>query len=85
MRAGDTVVVDGELSLITQLDGESGIVTKVVEHDLPYYSGPVVVTPTRETQILNTADKVNTQNITINPIPQNYGLITWNGSTLTVS
>lgn len=85
MRIGDTVVVDGELSLITQLDGESGIVTKVVEHDLPYYSGPVVVTPTKETQILNTADKVNTQNITINPIPHNYGLVSWDGRILTIS
>jgi hypothetical protein len=35
--------------------------------------------------VLATAEKVVTRNIVINPIPSNYGLITWNGSTLTVS
>ena len=42
-------------------------------------------TPTQSTQTIGIADKKALNNITINPIPQNYGLITWNGSTLTVS
>jgi hypothetical protein len=49
------------------------------------YEGPYEVTPTTETQTLATQLKTATQNITINPIPSNYGLITWNGSVLTVS
>lgn len=85
MRIGDTVVLDGDLSLIIPVDGESGIVTKVIGQDLPTYTGETVVTPSETEQVLATADKVVTRNIVINPIPSNYGLITWNGSTLTVS
>ena len=49
------------------------------------YTGDYEVTPTAEEQVLNTRNLRMTDNITINPIPQNYGLITWNGSFLTVS
>ena len=55
------------------------------EHDLPVYSGQTEITPSEETQTLQTANKTVLQNIIINPIPSNYGKITWNGSTLTVS
>ena len=79
------VVLDGELSLNIPMDGEVGTVTKVVEHDLPVYTGETVITPSTTEQVLATAEKVVTRNIVINPIPSNYGLITWNGSTLTVS
>ena len=53
--------------------------------DLPVYTGEITVTPTQETQVLETADHSVLDNITINPIPHNYGLITWDGSALTVS
>ena len=85
MRAGDTVVIDGELSLVIPCDGGCGVITKVIGQDLPTYTGETVVTPSEAEQVLATADKVVTRNIVINPIPSNYGLITWNGSTLTVS
>lgn len=85
MRVGDTVVIDGELSLVIPCDGECGVITKVIGQDLPTYTGETVVTPSETEQVLATADKVVTRNIVINPIPSNYGLITWNGSTLTVS
>ena len=49
------------------------------------YSGPCEATPTTSTQTLQTSGLLVPDNITINPIPSNYGLITWNGSTLTVS
>lgn len=51
----------------------------------PSYEGPYEVTPTARTQTLATDSLYMRGNITINPIPSNYGLITWNGSTLTVS
>lgn len=51
----------------------------------PSYDGPYEVTPTARTQTLATDSLYMRGNITINPIPSNYGLITWNGSTLTVS
>lgn len=81
----DTVVLDGALSLTNVIDGQAGTVIKVMEHDLPVYTGETVVTPSTTEQVLATAEKVVKRNIIINPIPSNYGLITWNGSTLTVS
>lgn len=51
----------------------------------PAYEGAVSVTPSADLQVLQTKDLRMTENITVNPIPQNYGLITWNGSTITVS
>lgn len=85
MNPHKEIVLDGELSLNIPMDGEVGIITKVVEHDLPTYTGETVITPSTTEQVLATAEKVVTRNIVINPIPSNYGLITWNGSTLTVS
>lgn len=49
------------------------------------YEGEYEVTPTRETQILETALLSMRDNVTINPIPPEYGLITWNGAWLKVS
>ena len=49
------------------------------------YSGPYEVTPSEETQTLGTAGKTLNANVIIKPIPSNYGLITWNGSVITVS
>lgn len=52
---------------------------------IPDFTGDYVYTPTREEQIIEIADHRAVENITINPIPSNYGLITWDGSVLTVS
>ncbi len=49
------------------------------------YDGPYEATPSRETQTLGTENLMMARNVTINPIPSNYGLITYNGSILTVS
>ena len=49
------------------------------------YAGPYEYTPTEDTQTVAISHKMATENIVINPIPFNYGLVTWNGSTLTVS
>lgn len=49
------------------------------------YVGEYEYTPTQQTQTIPIGGYKATQNITINPIPNNYGLITWNGATLTVS
>ena len=90
----NTVVVDGELSLIFDElaegsleipeSGECGVFMAMREA-YPTYTGPTVITPTQETQTLQTMMKTVTENIIVNPIPSNYGLITWNGSVLTVS
>ena len=49
------------------------------------YPGPYEVTPTQDTQTLATANKAMASDVTVNPIPHNYGLITWDGSKLRVS
>ncbi len=49
------------------------------------YEGAYEVTPSSEKQILQTADKHTMENIVVNPIPKNYGLITYNGYELTIS
>lgn len=51
----------------------------------PAYEGPTEVTPSSAEQILETANLYMQANIKVNPIPSNYGLITYNGSTITVS
>ena len=64
-----------------------GTITRAVstQTELPPYSGPYVFTPTRERQVVETNERHLQSDIIINPIPKNYGLITWNGSILTVS
>lgn len=49
------------------------------------YHGTYLVTPSSETQVLDTAGTALTQDVVIAPIPSNYGLVTWDGSVLTVS
>jgi hypothetical protein len=68
MRIGDTVVLDGDLSLLIPVDGESGIVTKVIGQDLPTYTGVTEVDPDFDGVTLQTANKVLVNNITVNPI-----------------
>lgn len=49
------------------------------------YIGPYEVTPSRAEQVLATNGKTMLGDVTIAAIPQNYGLITYNGFALTVS
>ena len=56
-----------------------------VEFQGEEYTGETTFTPSSETQTIQIKGRVATEDITIEPIPQNYGLITWNGAFLTVS
>ena len=51
----------------------------------PPFTGAYTYTPTQETQTIPINGLKAIHDITIEPIPSNYGLITWNGSTITVS
>lgn len=84
--------ITGSLSGIADLDGslsgESTLNGTIQIYDgeaPPDYTGEYEVTPTQETQILETKRKRMVRNVTVNPIPEYYGLITWDGSVLTVS
>lgn len=61
----------------------SPIARNYVERDP--YTGDYIITPTSEDIVLQTNGKRMIDNVTIKAIPQKYGLITWNGSFLTVS
>lgn len=76
----------GQLSgFLSAEKGISGLLTIPSAVDVPLYGGPYEFTPTEDTQTVAIERKMATENIVINPIPSNYGLITWNGTTLTVS
>lgn len=60
-------------------------VVRIQSGSADYYQGSYHITPATTTQILYTNNKIATDNITIDPIPSNYGLITYNGSTILVS
>ena len=50
-----------------------------------WYEGQYSFTPTNEAQTIEIEGKTAHQDIVIEKIPNNYGLITYNGSTITVS
>ena len=75
--------IDGDVSLLTACDGQVGIITQHDSH--AEYTGSYEFTPSSETQTIPIANLIASENITINPIPQTYGLVTWNGSFLTIS
>lgn len=65
-------IIESSSAFINYIDGD-------------VYSGSYVFTPSEEQQVLNTTNCVLLDNIVINAIPSNYGLITWNGNALTIS
>lgn len=89
----ETIVLDGTCTLSNALDGScsltsqlDGVVDKVIEvQTSEYYTGDYVITPSSETVTLPTEQLMMSANVVINPVPSQYGLISWNGSTLTVS
>lgn len=76
--------MDGELEMDLQMDGEMGVTTRIREYSTPIYDGETEITPSEETQILQTADKTALENIVINPIPANYGRIIYDGAHLKI-
>lgn len=59
--------------------------TKIEAAIVDRYGGAYEFTPTNETQTIYAGGLLVERDITIHPIPSNYGLIEWNGSTLTIS
>lgn len=64
-----------------EADFSSFIIVPVAD----YYEGEYTVTPTAEQQIIPVIGKTMRQNLTVEPIPSNYGRIAWDGSVMTVS
>ena len=71
--------IEADFSKSLELDG------KLVHPAKDTYKGSYNVTPSNIVQILHTEGLVMNDDVTIEKIPDNYGLITWNGTVLTVS
>lgn len=88
-------VLEGNIILSPKvsLSGTIGIAKAQITGDIIYngrlhpteYQGSYEIIPSQETQVLSTKDNIMTDNLVIKPIPDNYGLITWNGAYLMVS
>ena len=74
-------VLTGRLSEIETLTGR----ITLPDIDAEIYTGDTDITPSDTVRTLLTNGKMLLADITIEPIPSNYGRITWNGSVLTVS
>lgn len=77
-----TPTISGSLSGSGTISATLGVPV-YAEHET--YEGTTEVTPSDEAQVLLTSGLLMVDNITINPIPSNYGRIEWNGSIITVS
>jgi hypothetical protein len=91
---GTMTEITQEPGSLLSISGAPDPVNQLPEHvhkfvtftDLPpTYTGPTEFTPSGSEQVALTAGLMVEQDIIINPIPSNYGLVTWNGSVLTVS
>ena len=79
----DDVLFDlpaGDKLLDMEIGGEA-----IISVVYPDYERVYDVIPGPEAQILETANRSVLDDIRIAPIPKNYGLITYNGRTITVS
>lgn len=71
--------IHADFSTSLDIDG------KIVHPAQNIYNGSYIVTPSTQTQILETEGLVMNDDVIIEKIPDNYGLISWNGFVLTVS
>lgn len=85
---GDVVIKSGITltgDLVTKSMMLTGSLVNGGARTFPAYEGDYTFTPTQAEQIIEIKNMRATDNIVVEPIPSNYGLITWNGSYLTVS
>ena len=63
----------------------TGTGTQIARGDITPYGGPYTVIPTEETQTLPTRGKDMQYDVTVAPIPTNYGKITRIGSVIMIT
>ena len=99
LHANEAVVGVSVQARVFRSDYEVAIVLIVVERAerqislevnrggqyFPEYEGPLLITPGAQAQTIPTQYRVLMRNIVVGPVPSNYGLITYNGRTITVS
>ena len=67
--------------LVGKISARKTVTGKIGVNVVPY-SGEHVVTPTKETQTLATHGLKMISDVTINPIPNNYARMSWDGTIL---
>lgn len=79
-------VMDAQFDKDDHFDVNFGAIQEVtVRKDADPYRGPYEVTPTLDAQVLPTAQKLMTGDLTVKAIPREYGLVTYDQSrTITV-
>ena len=81
-----TIADNSTLSLsVNETDGLSLSAGEVTNLGAEKYRGEYEWTPSTESQTIPINGLQAMADITIQPIPNNYGLVTYNGSTITVS
>lgn len=74
--------LSGTLSSVERLSGD---LTIPASGSVPVYRGAYEFTPSQQEQVIQIDHKEALADIKINAIPKCYGLITYNGTTITVS
>ena len=82
-------VADNTCRLDMTVDNSStqydmSVITQIVTQIHPSYSGGYEFTPNDDTQIIATAGQILEQDIVINPVPNTYGHVAWNGRFISV-
>lgn len=69
------------------VEADASLTTNVTHYhsEYPDYEGGTTFTPSQETQIIPTRHTVLLSDITINPIPSNYGRITYSGGIISIT
>lgn len=69
------------------IEADAELTTNVTHYHSQYpdYEGETVFTPTEYTQTIPTGHTVLLSDITINPIPSNYGRITYSGGIISIT
>ena len=85
----ETGIVEQTKNISTSVNIQPRRISAVIEkracpHTL-YPGEQYVFTPTAYTQVIECENRVMLDDIRINPVPSYYGLITYNGRTITVS
>lgn len=75
-------IITGTITGVANVSGNIAMPTIITPET---YDGQYDYTPTANEQVVEIAGLMARENIVIHPIPNNYGLITWDGATLTVS
>lgn len=81
VAGGETITLAIDPGRLIPMAVDTTITANLGEH----YQGPYAVTPAAHGQTLNTAGRIMDQDLVVEAIPSNYGLVTWDGSVLTVS